>query len=316
MGDRAGTSRPARHEAAPRGPSIQFDAGARFVHAMQVSERNRKDGMTIRLRTIPLAALCASAWLAPSLAAAQASEALTFSANLNLWVPTISGSTVFPPDDDGGSSIGANLDVIDDLKFVFMGSLEARKGAWGVLADVVYIDVGDSGSRTRSIAIGGTPLPGSVTASVDLDIAGWGWTLAGTYRVLSTPDVTFDVVAGARLLDIEQTIDWTLEGDVGSVALPDRAGRRSSSLSNWDAIVGVKGRIGFGPQRRWFVPYYVDVGTGNSDLTLQALGGLGYAFGWGDVVVAWRYLDYDMKSGQAIRSLTFNGPAVAAVFHW
>ena len=47
------------------------------------------------------------------------------------------------------------------------------------------------------------------------------------------------------------------------------------------------------------------------------MGGVGYSFGWAVASsAAWRYLDYDMKSGKKIESMTFNGPAIAAVFHW
>ena len=37
----------------------------------------------------------------------------------------------------------------------------------------------------------------------------------------------------------------------------------------------------FGPNREWFVPYYADIGTGQSDFTWQAIGGIGYAFSGG-----------------------------------
>lgn len=46
------------------------------------------------------------------------------------------------------------------------------------------------------------------------------------------------------------------------------------------------------------------------------MAGIGYSFGWGDLVAAWRYPDYDMKSGSNIESMTFNGPTMAAVIHW
>ena len=59
-----------------------------------------------------------------------------------------------------------------------------------------------------------------------------------------------------------------------------------------DAIVGLRGRRNIGGEQ-WFVTYYADVGAGDSDLTWQANVGAGYAFGWGDVVLAYRYLDYD-----------------------
>ena len=45
-----------------------------------------------------------------------------------------------------------------------------------------------------------------------------------------------------------------------------------------------KGRLAFGDNRERFVPYYSDVGTGQTDLTRQFIGGLGYAFKWGEVI--------------------------------
>ncbi|MGE5160474.1 MAG: hypothetical protein ACM3O5_03120 [Betaproteobacteria bacterium] len=49
---------------------------------------------------------------------------------------------------------------------------------------------------------------------------------------------------------------------------------------------------------------------------LQALAGVGYSFGWGDVVAAWRYIDSEMKSGKAVEDINFSGPGVAAVLRW
>jgi hypothetical protein len=130
------------------------------------------------------------------------------------------------------------------------------------------------------------------------------------------PASKMDVIAGARLFDMKQTLGWEATGNVATIPVPGRDGNSTAEISNWDAIVGVKGRMAFGESREWFVPYHADIGTGESKLTWQAMGDIGYSFGWGDVVAAWRYLDYDMKSGKKIESMTFNGPAVAAVFRW
>ncbi len=46
-------------------------------------------------------------------------------------------------------------------------------------------------------------------------------------------------------------------------------------LDNWYTIVGVKGRLNFGASREWFVPYCIDVGTGESDLTWRGVAGIG-----------------------------------------
>ncbi len=198
----------------------------------------------------------------------------------------------------------------------FMGTFEATKGPSGLFTDVLYMNLGESKSGVRDISIGGLPIPAGASARADYDLKGWGWTLGGSWRAMTVPGATLDVIAGVRLLDIEQTLTWDITGNVGSIPAPGRAGTSTAGLSNWDAIIGVKGRFDLNAGRTWFAPYYLDVGTGESSLTWQALGGVGYSFGWGDVVAAWRYLDYDMKSGNAIESLTFNGPSISAVFRW
>jgi hypothetical protein len=72
----------------------------------------------------------------------------------------------------------------------------------------------------------------------------------------------------------------------------------------------------FGGDGKWSVPYYFDVGAGDSDLTWQAELGLAYSFGWGDAGVMWRYLDYDLESDGPIVDLNFSGPAVGVAFRW
>jgi hypothetical protein len=64
------------------------------------------------------------------------------------------------------------------------------------------------------------------------------------------------------------------------------------------------------------VPYYVDVGAGDSALTWQGMVGLGYSFGSIDVIGVWRYVDYDMGNGTPIQSISFNGPAVGVTFRF
>lgn len=266
---------------------------------------------------LAISALCAAtALLAPLSAEAQAADRWEFTATLYGWFPDLSGSTTFPPG-SGGSSIHVDVGtILDNLDFTFMGSLEARRGRWGLFTDVVYMDVSAGKSRTHSLAIGGVALPADVTVEVNLGLQGTIWSLGGSYRAVSTPTYALDLVGGARMLDIDQKLQWTLGGNVGSVALPDRTGKRQASQQNWDAFVGVKGRYAFGEGRKWFVPYYLDIGTGESDLTWQAMGGLGYSFGWGDVVGAWRYIGYEFKSGNALQDMNYSGPGIAAVFRW
>ena len=100
------------------------------------------------------------------------------------------------------------------------------------------------------------------------------------------------------------------------ISIPLRSGEGNTSGNNWNGIVGVKGRFALSDDRAWYVPYYLDVGTGDSKLTWQFQGGVGYAFNWGDVVATWRYLDFNNKSGKPIQDLNTNGPQVSFVWRW
>ena len=114
----------------------------------------------------------ATAALAPSLAAAQTSQPADkwqVAASIYAYLPTISGATRFP--DTGGSSIDLDADtIIDSLKMAFMGSLEMHNGRWGVLNDLLYLDLGNSKSGVRDFTLGG--VPASVSANFDYDLKG------------------------------------------------------------------------------------------------------------------------------------------------
>ena len=259
--------------------------------------------------------LCASAALWPASACAEDADAWQFGASIYGWFPDISGETAFGLSGGNEFKIGID-DILENLEFTLMGVFDARKGRWGVLTDVIYMDVGNAKSGTREGTIGGSPIPTTATADIKLDIESWVWTLTGYYRAITKPGYTMDVIAGTRYLDVVQKIDWSLTGAIGSIDPAYRSGAAKTSLTNWDAIIGARGRYAFGAKKTWFVPYYLDIGVGDSDITYQGIIGLGYAFGWGDIVAVWRYLYYDFASDKAIKDMNFSGPAIGATFRW
>jgi hypothetical protein len=269
--------------------------------------------------SLPLVILL-MALLAPTGALAQqpASETESWQFGLSIygWFPDLTGQTSFTqPGGTGEFKIDIDT-ILDNLEFALMGTFDMRKGRWGILTDAIYMDVGGSKTGTREATIGGRELPVNASANVDLDIKSLVWTLTGYYRALDQPGMTLDVVAGARYLDIEQKVNWIVTGNVGSIPVPDRTGAAEVSLTNWDALIGLRGRFAFGAQNAWFVPYYLDVGAGDSDFTWQGIAGLGYAFRWCEVVAAWRYLYYDLPSGSAIEDMSFSGPGIGVTFRW
>ena len=253
--------------------------------------------------------------LAPFAAQAQAAnDKWQWELGIYGWFPAIGGTTEFPSGGSGPSFDVSASDVIDSLKMTFMGQAEARKGQWGVWTDIVYADLGGSKSSTRDFTINGAPA--GVSANLSLDVKSTAWTLAGLYNLTSTAENITDLLFGARLLDLQQTLSYTLSASPPQHPTLATSGKIDVEGSNWDAIVGIKGRYYFGAERKWFLPYYADVGGGQSKLTWQINAGVGYQFDWGALFATWRYLDYDFKSGKALQSMTMNGVLIGAAFQF
>jgi len=265
----------------------------------------------------PVAGLLAVALLFPGISAAQPADDWKYEASVYFYLSDVGGRVTFPPT---GASKDATVDIgeiLENLKMGFMGSFEARRGRWGVFTDFAYMDVGNVQENSKALSIGRVDIPVDVNVRLSFDLKLWAWSLLGTHALVADPDFKLDVLAGTRVLDVRPKVDYTLGGNVGQIAVADRAGSRELKEQNWDALIGVKGRAGFSADGgKWFVPYYFDIGAGESKLTFQAMAGVGYGFGWGDVTVAWRYLEYQMKSGKPVEELTFNGPQIAALFRW
>lgn len=217
------------------------------------------------------------------------------------WFPGVSGelNSSIP-----GSGEGVSVDIdqiIDSLKMTFMGSFEVRKGAWAGFTDLLYLNLGDSASKSVTLPSGAT----RTLVDADMDLKSWVWTLGGAYTVLRSQGTHLDLIAGARLLALD--MHATLKG-------PNQEHRLSESINLWDGIVGVKGRVAI--NERWFLPYYADVGTGDTKLTWLAAGGVGYAFDWGDVVLDYRHLEYEQSDDKALRDIAFNGGRLGVVFQF
>jgi len=263
------------------------------------------------------ALVLAAGW--PLHAGAQTSPdegAWRFRGSLYGYFPSLGGSTSVPAD-SGGTSI--NVDggqIIDSLKFTLMGSLDANNGRWGVFTDFIYLNFGGTKERSRDFTIGNIGLPAGTDARLDWQLEGVAWTMAGQYRLVSDPALTLDALGGLRWFNLKHDLSWNINGNIGPIAPSGRSGSSSAKLSNWDMVVGVKGRYALSGDGHWVLPFYLDVGTGESDLTWQAATGITYSFSWGELSALWRYLAYEMKSGKTINDINFNGPMVGATFRW
>ena len=264
-------------------------------------------------RGAPLVCCLAGLFSAHS-SAEPAGDGWTWDATLYLWLPSLSGQTAFPPS-DGGPAVDVSAEaVLDSLEAVFMGTLEARRDRWGVSTDVVYVDFEAGKQGTRQFGLGDVEIPAAVDADLKLGLTGWLWSLEGSHAVAQRDGLSMAVVAGVRMLDIEEQLHYTLNGDISSLPVIERSGSAQTRQTHWDAIAGLKGRALLGDERRWYVPFRADVGAGESDLTWQVMLGVGYSFGSVDVIGVWCHLDYDLGDVTPIRSIEFDGPAIGVTY--
>ena len=184
------------------------------------------------------------------------------------------------------------------------------------MTDVMYSSIGDSNDNVRQGAFGPRDLPAEVRAAVDVDVDTYFVTATGFYRAIEAGRTTLDLLFGARYINVEQTIEWEISGDIGDLPLPGREGGGEVEADNWDFLLGLRGRIPFGDNSPWLIPYYIDVGTGDSDFTWQASTGVAYEMGTWGIALTWRYLSYDLDSGSALADLEFSGPAAVVEFVW
>jgi hypothetical protein len=265
------------------------------------------------------AALCTA--VADTSAAASEAQRWQFHVVPYLWFPAVDASAdVSIPslrgatgDELGPVSISTDVgpsDYLDKLDMAFMAMGEARRGPWSIYTDVLYTSFGSSETNLRRVTGPRANLDAEVSRKARTSISTTAWTLVGGYRAVERPTFELDLLAGFRYLTMSSDLELTVLGENGRLA---RQRKVSLNQDLWDGIVGARGQILF-PQSDWFVPYYVDVGTGDSNWTWQAMLGVGYRFDWGEVTLAYRALGYELDANNM--DLTLHGPGLGFGFRW
>jgi hypothetical protein len=244
-----------------------------------------------------------------------------FSITPYLWLPNIDATFKYgiPAGATGSPEVQAGPnDYFASLDFAMMLSGEVRKNRWSVFTDIIYLDIASEKSSVKSVNFGGNVVTSSANISVDSSVKGGAWTLGTGYAVLPGRPVTLDVFGGFRYFSLEASADWdlavTVTGPNAGQTFP-RSGSITKREDFWDGIIGVKGRFWLG-NSNWSIPYYLDVGTGSSNLTWQGMLGVAYSFKWGDVTCAYRNLYYEGKGDSLIQDLRFTGPLLGATFRF
>jgi hypothetical protein len=277
---------------------------------------------------LALAAAAAVALALPLRASAQsaADDAWKFSLMPYLWLPGVNGTIKYGPPPAGGASANVGVDadkVLDAIDAAFMLEGEARKGRWLIGGDLIYMKLSTSKAGVRSVDFDPGTGPVNVTnatvnAGTNVKIEGSIFTLVGGYELLQKPQATAYAIGGLRYANMDVTTDWslsaTITGPAGSATFP-ASGSAAKSVDILDAIIGVRGRLRLGDSN-WFVPYHLDVGAGDSELTYQAVLGIGHAWRWGDVMLSYRRLYYDQGSDKLLQEFDFSGLALGVNFRF
>jgi hypothetical protein len=246
--------------------------------------------------------IIASGLAMPLYAAAEpdSSDEWRLDGTLYLWGAAVKGET-----QKGGNIDMSFNEVVKHLDLAFMAEMAARKGKWSLFADLIYMKETDHDSGNVTVPYGGTTVPVALSGKIKLSSS--IVTAAGGYNLIETDKVRLDAVAGVRYF----STDVDLRVDASALGMSDSK-KFSDSENLLDGIVGAKGFVRLGENLSFI--YYADVGSGQSKLTWQAMAGAGYNYHWGELLLAYRYLDYKFDSDFALKDLSFSGPALGARF--
>jgi opacity protein-like surface antigen len=256
------------------------------------------------IRPLALAVLAANL-AAPAAAADLANGAATvgwqFEVTPYVWLPTIGGT--FRGDAAGGGSTDFEVKPGSYLKGFESGIAvtgEVRKGRVFVYSDLMYLRLGSENSTVIGVD------PGLVLdTSFNFKMA--MWSIVGGYAVATGDWGRVDAFAGARMAGTDFTGSFDLSFK------PAASGRSTNSFAGsetiWNGIVGTKGRIQL--NRAWFLPFYADFGTGDSNFTYQLAAGIGYQTGWLGVSAGWRTLVMNQAADEPVDTLTLKGPVLS-----
>lgn len=269
-----------------------------------------------------LAAVIAIGLFAPATMAEDAPLRPGWSFNLGayLWLPTMNGTLNYalPKGIAGTADVSVDAgDYFSKLNFAALMAAEIRYENFSLITDLVHMDIGADSSRLRSVDVRGlpsNPLSTSTNSNADTNLKALIITMAGGYTAASGSWGHMDMVGGFRFFGAELRTDYALSADITGpgghgVALA-RNGRLSGSQDIWNGIIGIRGRLRLG-EGGFFLPYYLDLGTGDSSLTSLMFGGIGYQTGSVGVQLGYRYLSFDQKGSSLVQDLSMQGAYLA-----
>ncbi len=189
-------------------------------------------------------------------------------------------------------------DIFKNLQFGAMGLLVARKGAWGLGGDAIWMSLGANGAA---------PGPAGVTASVDMNQG------AFAFYGLRRLGASADLMAGLRVNTLQASLRTN-----GPLAVRSLDGSKT-----WvDPIVGLQLRT---PQNggRWHAQVYTEIGGfgAGSAFTWQVFPTVGIMLSErASLELGYRWLDIDYSTGELTTLFRYDvltqGPLMGFAFRF
>lgn len=188
-------------------------------------------------------------------------------------------------------------DILKSLDFSMMVVGEARHGRFSLSADLLYLKVSADIS---------TPL-GVLANSAQLGDRMFEFTALAGYSIVDTPTGRLDLVAGARVWSVKETLSFS-GGPLNGLWLEDSAA--------WvDAVGGVKGRANLTP--KVYLTGWAFAGAGGADLDWDVFAGIGYDFSDRfSGVIGYRAAGVDYQDGPFVMDVVMQGPVLGAVIRF
>lgn len=243
-------------------------------------------------------------------------DEVRYAVGVSIWSPATNTSSFLSSKVYAGSTQSTILDNLQSTGGFAMVNAEVHQNNWGVMADLVYWQVNDGSTNSNHYINKKTSVYESLGANTDQTI------LSGalTYTVLNDDFLYVDALLGARY--ISSTTSANVHSVIATtngrgVIKQSTVGYYSATQSETSPIIGLKGRYRI-DDSEWFLPFYVDVGQGftSENLTWQALGGVGYAFSWGDVALTYRAMYFELGGSQGLTKYSNYGPQIGVTINF
>ena len=227
----------------------------------------------------------------PAHAATDQNDTWTFQLAPYAWLAGQNGTVAtIPPLPPADIDIDFYDDIVGNINWALFLVGEARKGRFGIVADVAYVDIELE-----------DPTPGPFFTLLTSRTESWIVSTAGLYRLVEELGTFLDLIGGVRYWSIDSTL--TLKEGILS-------GRSASNSEDWlDPIVGLKGLSPLGDTRFFVSGFLVLGGFGaGSDFMWDANLNLGYQ--WTETfstVLGYRYMDVDYEDGSFLYDVAQDG---------